>query len=89
MADSIKDADKRAAKLRTELNRHNHLYHVLDAPEITDAEYDALYLELLALEEEHPELVRRHVPRQQGEIRIRDAGGTADPHQSSRADGVR
>ncbi len=46
----------RAAWLRAELERHNHLYYVLDAPELTDAGYDELYDELKRLEEEHPEL---------------------------------
>ncbi len=42
--------------LRAQLERHNYLYHVLDAPEISDAEYDLLYDELKLLEQEHPEL---------------------------------
>ncbi len=42
-------------KLRTELRHHEHLYYVLDAPEITDAEYDALMKRLQALEAAHPE----------------------------------
>ncbi len=46
----------RAAWLRGELERHNHLYYVLDAPELSDVEYDELYDELRRLEEEHPEL---------------------------------
>ncbi len=46
----------RAAWLRGELERHNHLYYVLDAPELSDAEYDELYDELKRLEEEHPAL---------------------------------
>jgi DNA ligase (NAD+) len=41
--------------LRAELRRHEHLYYVLDAPEISDAEYDALMRRLAALEQEHPE----------------------------------
>ncbi len=36
----------RAEELRAELRRHEHLYYVLDAPEISDAEYDALMNEL-------------------------------------------
>lgn len=42
-------------RLRTELERHERLYYVLDQPEITDAEYDALMRRLQALESEHPE----------------------------------
>ncbi len=49
-------ADARAAQLREMLNHHAYLYYVLDRPQIDDAEYDALYRELQALEAEHPEL---------------------------------
>ncbi len=45
----------RIETLRREIERHNRLYYAEDAPEITDAEYDALFRELLALEEAHPE----------------------------------
>jgi DNA ligase (NAD+) len=51
-------------KLREELRRHEHLYYVLDAPEITDAEYDALMNELKRLEAAHPELVTPDSPTQ-------------------------
>lgn len=51
------DWQARANWLRTELNRHNHAYHVLDHPTIPDAEYDKLFLELQTLEAVHPELV--------------------------------
>ncbi|MGE3526719.1 MAG: NAD-dependent DNA ligase LigA, partial [Gemmatimonadales bacterium] len=47
---------ERAAELRRLLDRANHAYYVLDAPEISDAEYDLLFRELLALEETHPEI---------------------------------
>lgn len=47
----------RAAWLRAELERHNHAYYVLDAPTIPDADYDALFRELQALEAEYPALV--------------------------------
>jgi DNA ligase (NAD+) len=49
-------AAARAAELRETINRHAHLYYVLDRPEIDDAEYDALYRELQTLEEEYPQL---------------------------------
>lgn len=47
----------RSAWLRAELERHNHAYYVLDAPTIPDADYDALFRELQALEAEYPALV--------------------------------
>jgi DNA ligase (NAD+) len=43
-------------RLRAELRRHEHLYYVLDAPEISDAEYDAMLRRLAALEQQHPGL---------------------------------
>src|SRR6476659_8990292 len=49
-------------KLREELRRHEHLYYVLDRPEITDAEYDALMRKLQELETQHPELVTPDSP---------------------------
>ncbi len=52
------------AKLRRELRRHEHLYYVLDKPEITDAEYDALMRQLKSLEEAHPELLTADSPTQ-------------------------
>ena len=51
-------------KLRAEINRHNRLYHVLDSPEISDAEYDALMRELKQLEEQNPQLVTPDSPTQ-------------------------
>jgi len=51
-------------KLRQELRRHEHLYYVLDAPEISDADYDALMRRLQALEAGHPELLTPDSPSQ-------------------------
>ncbi len=50
--------------LRREIDRHNHLYHVLDQPEISDAQFDALLNDLLALEAQHPDLVTPDSPTQ-------------------------
>ncbi len=52
------------ARLRAEIERHNHAYYVLDAPTIPDAEYDKLFRELQALEAEHPELLTPDSPTQ-------------------------
>ena len=50
--------------LREQINRHNHLYYVLDSPEISDAEYDRLFDQLLELETKYPELVTADSPTQ-------------------------
>src|SRR5580658_6072255 len=55
---------KRAEELRAELRHHEHLYYVLDAPKITDAEYDALMNELKRLEAAHPDLLTPDSPTQ-------------------------
>ena len=55
-SDSAQDPAERAAWLRAELTRHLRLYHELDEPEISDAEYDALFRELQELEAQQPEL---------------------------------
>ena len=62
-AESIAARD-RVELLRAEILRHNHLYHALDAPQISDAEYDALFLELKRLETDFPELVSADSPTQ-------------------------
>jgi DNA ligase (NAD+) len=55
-------AAERIDQLVRELERHLRLYHLEDAPEISDAEYDELFRELEALEAEHPELARDDSP---------------------------
>lgn len=60
-----KKADKaRLQQLRDELNHHIHRYHVLDEPEISDGQYDALYDELLSIEAAHPDWVTSDSPSQ-------------------------
>ena len=54
----------RAAELRREVDRHNYLYYVLDQPEITDAEFDRLFNELVQLERAHPKLASPDSPTQ-------------------------
>ncbi|HWZ12998.1 MAG TPA: NAD-dependent DNA ligase LigA [Acidobacteriaceae bacterium] len=56
--------EMRAVELRAFLQHHEHLYYVLDAPEITDAQYDDAMRELRALELEHPELQTPDSPTQ-------------------------
>jgi DNA ligase (NAD+) len=59
-----RDARQRIDFLVRELQRHDRLYHALDRPEISDAEYDRLLRELLELEAAHPELRRPDSPTQ-------------------------
>jgi DNA ligase (NAD+) len=56
VASKTKTEAERASELREQLDHHLYRYHVLDNPEISDAEYDRLFDELVALEEEHPDL---------------------------------
>ena len=58
------EAAARAQALRAELERHNYLYHVLDAPEVTDAQFDTLLRELRSIEAAFPELVTPESPTQ-------------------------
>ena len=58
--------EQQLTDLRTALRHHEYLYHVMDAPEVPDAEYDRLMRELRALEEAHPELVTPDSPTQRG-----------------------
>jgi len=57
-------AAKRAAALRREIEAHDHRYYVLDAPSVSDAEYDGLYRELQGLEARYPSLVTPDSPTQ-------------------------
>ena len=56
--------EQQITQLRTTLRHHEYLYHVLDNPEIPDAEYDRLMGELRTLEEAHPELITPDSPTQ-------------------------
>ena len=56
---------QRAQRLRADIERHNYKYYVLDEPEITDAEYDLLFRELEALEQQYPRLRSADSPTQQ------------------------
>src|SRR5919199_3863528 len=63
-APALKDVQARLDELRAELNHHLYRYHVLDDPEISDADYDRLYDELKALEDDHPDLITTDSPTQ-------------------------
>ncbi len=72
---------REARELREEIQRHEHLYYVLDAPEITDAEYDALMRRLIAIETAHPELIAPDSPTQRVGGKPRE-GFVKVPHSS-------
>ena len=59
-----RDPQERAAELRRGLEHHNHRYYVLDDPEVSDSEYDALINELRDIEAAHPELLTPDSPTQ-------------------------
>ncbi|MHB8572760.1 MAG: NAD-dependent DNA ligase LigA [Candidatus Dormibacteria bacterium] len=58
------EAARRLEHLRKEVERHSRLYYLDDRPEVTDAEYDALYRELVALEAANPDLITPDSPSQ-------------------------
>src|ERR1039458_4379023 len=60
----MKDPAAQVEQLSEELRHHEQQYYVLDAPEITDAEYDELMRRLQALETQHPELLTPDSPTQ-------------------------
>jgi len=64
MASAPKGTEHEIEKLRDEIRRHEHLYYVLDSPEISDAEFDRLMQELKRLEAAHPDLVMPDSPSQ-------------------------
>ena len=60
----LNEIKNKIENLRDEINRHNHLYHVLDSPEISDAEYDELMHQLKQLEEKYPRFLAKDSPTQ-------------------------
>src|ERR671916_101816 len=58
------DAKKRLKELRESIDYHSYRYHVLDDPEVADAEYDALMAELIEIESAYPDLVTPDSPTQ-------------------------
>ena len=73
-----KDVFDRIESLREQIRHHNYLYHVLDAPEIPDVEYDRLVRELQSLEDDHPELITPDSPTQRVGARPIEAFGTIE-----------
>ena len=61
---TLEQAEKKAAQLRDLLNYHSRKYYVEDSPEIEDDEYDCLQRELIAIEEEYPQLRTPDSPTQ-------------------------
>ncbi|HEY0492629.1 MAG TPA: NAD-dependent DNA ligase LigA [Candidatus Dormibacteraeota bacterium] len=64
MATAVEEAQARILELRAQIERANRQYYVLDQPDITDAEYDAMFRELVDLETQFPELVTPDSPTQ-------------------------
>ena len=60
----MEQIDQKINALRTQLRHHEYQYHVLDAPEVPDSEYDRLMAELRALEAEYPQLLTADSPTQ-------------------------
>lgn len=69
---TLMESEERVAVLRDEIAAHNHAYYVMDKPSISDKAYDALYQELVAIENTYPELIVSDSPTQR-------VGGTVLP----------
>jgi len=76
-----KDVDKKIAALREKIRHHEHLYYVLDNPEISDADFDKLMQQLKDLESQHPSLVTPDSPTQRVGGKPRE-GFVKVPHSS-------
>src|SRR5882762_5487564 len=64
MAAAVKDVEKKIEGLREKIRHHEHLYYVLDNPEISDTDFDKLMQQLQQLESEHPTLITADSPTQ-------------------------
>jgi DNA ligase (NAD+) len=78
---SAKDLERKIEALREKIRHHEHLYYVLDSPEISDAEFDKLMQQLKDLEAEHPSLLTPDSPTQRVGGKPRD-GFVKVPHSS-------
>src|SRR6478752_9662696 len=81
MPAATKGSEKRIEALRDKIRHHEYRYYVLDDPEISDAEFDRLMIELKKLESEHPELVTPDSPTQRVGGKPRE-GFVKAPHSS-------
>jgi len=81
MVSSGKDLEKKTASLREKIRHHEHLYYVIDHPEISDADFDKLMRQLKDLEAEHPELITTDSPTQRVGGKPRE-GFVKVPHSS-------
>ncbi len=81
MATATKGTEKKIEALRDKIRHHEYQYYVLDDPEISDAEFDQLMIELKKLEDEHPELVTPDSPTQRVGGKPRE-GFIKAPHSS-------
>ena len=72
--DAKPDAERRMEELFELVAHHARLYYEKDAPELSDADYDALVRELAALEKEHPELARPDSPTRRGFLVFNSTG---------------
>ena len=83
MTEGLREMSKSAAKIRVEklrsqLQRHAHLYYVQSRPEIEDSEYDKLFAQLQVLELEWPELITTDSPTQRVGVEPQGSFGTAE-----------
>ena len=81
MPTATKGIENKVEALRDKIRHHEYLYYVLDNPEITDAQFDQLMIELKKLEAEHPELVTPDSPTQRVGGKPRE-GFLKAPHSS-------
>jgi DNA ligase (NAD+) len=77
---NVKRAEKAAEELRDAIRYHNYRYYILDSPEISDAEYDRLLIDLAKLEEKFPEILTADSPTQRiGEEPLEELGLVEHP----------
>src|SRR3981081_2441491 len=93
---AAKDVEKKIQALRDKIRYHEHLYYVLDNPEISDAEFDKLMQQLQQLEAEHPTLITQDSPTQrvggkprEGFVKVRASSPMLSLDNTSHAEEVR